>query len=75
MGLHLWPVGPALALAFLNAVVVAGSVFYAGWNLLGVQGIKAEQRLDSKSLFDLMKPSFGIVAGAGALVVPAPTSR
>ncbi|MFE1553161.1 pentapeptide repeat-containing protein [Streptomyces sp. NPDC058718] len=57
-----------LVLAFLTAVIVAGSVFYAGWDLLGVQGIKTERRLDSKTLFDLVKLSFGVVAGAGALV-------
>ncbi|MCD2468602.1 pentapeptide repeat-containing protein [Streptomyces sp. MBT42] len=57
-----------LALAFLTAVIVASSVFYAGWDLLGVQGIRTERRLDSKTLFDLVKLSFGVVAGAGALV-------
>ncbi|MFC7921509.1 pentapeptide repeat-containing protein [Streptomyces cinereoruber] len=57
-----------LVLTFLTAVAVAGSVFYAGWDLLDVQGIKTERRLDSKTLFDLVKLSFGVVAGAGALV-------
>ncbi|MFB7030507.1 MULTISPECIES: pentapeptide repeat-containing protein [unclassified Streptomyces] len=67
-GLRLWPVGSVLVLAFLAAVAVAGSVFYAGWDLLGVQGVKTERRLDSKTLFDLVKLSFGVVAGSGALV-------
>ncbi|MBU3866204.1 pentapeptide repeat-containing protein, partial [Streptomyces sp. 4503] len=31
-------------------------------------GLKPEHRLDSKTLFDLVKLSFGVVAGAGALV-------
>uniref|UniRef100_A0AAU2UXX6 Uncharacterized protein n=1 Tax=Streptomyces sp. NBC_00003 TaxID=2903608 RepID=A0AAU2UXX6_9ACTN len=57
-----------LVLAFLTAAIVAGSVFYAGWDLLGVQGIKTHQCLDSKTLFDLVKLSFGVVAEAGALV-------
>ncbi|MFJ7961348.1 pentapeptide repeat-containing protein [Streptomyces sp. NPDC096319] len=57
-----------LVLAFLTAITVAGSVFYSGWHLLGVQGIKTERRLDSTTLFDLVKLSFGVVAGAGALV-------
>jgi uncharacterized protein YjbI with pentapeptide repeats len=57
-----------LSLAFLTAIIVASSVFYVGWGLLGVQGIKTERRLDSKTLFDLVKLSFGVVAGAGALV-------
>ncbi|MER7908867.1 pentapeptide repeat-containing protein [Streptomyces sp. NPDC096068] len=64
-----------LVLAFLTAVAVAGSVFYVGWDLLGVQGIKTERRLDSKTLFDLVKLSFGVVAGAGALVALIVTYR
>ncbi|MEU4081279.1 hypothetical protein DEJ45_00060 [Streptomyces venezuelae] len=43
-----------------------GSICRRG--LLGVRGIKAEGQLDSKTLFDLVKLSFGVVAGAGALV-------
>ncbi|MFE6384535.1 pentapeptide repeat-containing protein [Streptomyces roseolus] len=60
--------GRVLALAFLAALVVAASVFYTGWELLGVRGIRVEGQLDSKTLFDLVKLSFGVVAGAGALV-------
>ncbi|MBA2949596.1 pentapeptide repeat-containing protein [Streptomyces himalayensis] len=67
-GLRLWPVGPVLALAFTTAIAVAAAVFFAGWDLLGVQGLKPEHRLTSKTLFDLVKLSFGVVAGAGALV-------
>ncbi|WP_243088191.1 pentapeptide repeat-containing protein [Streptomyces sp. 891-h] len=48
--------------------MVAATVFFAGWNLLEVQGLKPERRLTSKTLFDLVKLSFGVVAGAGALV-------
>ncbi|MEU7430750.1 pentapeptide repeat-containing protein [Streptomyces sioyaensis] len=43
-------------------------MFYTGWDLLGARGLKPEHRLDSKTLFDLVKLSFGVVAGAGALV-------
>ncbi|MFJ6088053.1 hypothetical protein ACIQI8_42515 [Streptomyces sp. NPDC092369] len=67
-GLQLWPVGPVLALTFTAALLVAAVVFYAGWDLLGARGLKAERRLDSQTLFDLVKLSFGVVAGAGALV-------
>ncbi|MET7722932.1 hypothetical protein ABZT44_19215, partial [Streptomyces mirabilis] len=67
-GLRLWHVGTVLALAFIAAVVVATAVFLAGWDLLGVQGLKPERRLTSNTLFDLVKLSFGVVAGAGALV-------
>ncbi|MGV9703888.1 pentapeptide repeat-containing protein [Streptomyces sp. NPDC003483] len=67
-GLNLWPVGPVLALAFAVALLVAGGVFYTAWELLGARGLKAEHRLDSSTLFDLVKLSFGVVAGAGALV-------
>ncbi|MFJ5551165.1 pentapeptide repeat-containing protein [Streptomyces sp. NPDC093225] len=42
--------------------------FYAGWRLLGVQGLAPEQHIGSAQLFDLVKLSFGVVAGAGALV-------
>ncbi|GGN40818.1 pentapeptide repeat-containing protein [Streptomyces fuscichromogenes] len=67
-GLRLWPVGPVLALTFATAVLVAAAVFYTGWDLLGARGLKPEHRLDSSTLFDLVKLSFGVVAGAGALV-------
>ncbi len=67
-GLRLWPVGPVLALTFAAAIVVAAAVFYTGWDLLSVHGLKPEHRIDSTTLFDLVKLSFGVVAGAGALV-------
>lgn len=67
-GLRLWPVGIALALTFTTAITVAAIVFFAGWDLLGAQGLKPERRLSSSTLFDLVKLSFGVVAGAGALV-------
>ncbi|MEW2259666.1 pentapeptide repeat-containing protein [Streptomyces sp. NPDC047869] len=60
--------GPVLALTFAAAVVVAAAVFYTGWDLLSVHGLKPEHRIDSTTLFDLVKLSFGVVAGAGALV-------
>ncbi|WP_329453811.1 pentapeptide repeat-containing protein [Streptomyces sp. NBC_01497] len=52
----------------MTAIVVAGAVFFAGWDLLDAHGLKPEHRIDSKTLFDLVKLSFGVVAGAGALV-------
>ncbi|OEJ36310.1 pentapeptide repeat-containing protein [Streptomyces agglomeratus] len=67
-GLRLWPVGIVLVLAFTTAVLVAAAVFYAGWDLLGARELKPERRIDSKTLFDLVKLAFGVVAGAGALV-------
>ncbi|OCC08565.1 pentapeptide repeat-containing protein [Streptomyces sp. PTY087I2] len=67
-GLRLWPVGRALALTFTLAVLVAAGVFYTGWELLAVQGLKPQRRIDAKTLFDLVTLSFGVVAGAGALV-------
>ncbi|WP_344458482.1 pentapeptide repeat-containing protein [Actinocorallia aurantiaca] len=62
------PVGLALTLTFLGAAMVTGLVFWAGWELLGVRGLKAEKQLSSKTLFDLVKLAFGVAAGAGALV-------
>ncbi|MFJ5994132.1 pentapeptide repeat-containing protein [Streptomyces sp. NPDC092370] len=67
-GLRLWPVGLALSTAFATAVLVAATVFFTGWDLLDARGLKPERRVDSKTLFDLVKLSFGVVAGAGALV-------
>ncbi|MER7348214.1 pentapeptide repeat-containing protein [Streptomyces aurantiacus] len=67
-GLRLWPVGLVLAATFALAVMVAAGVFLAGWDLLGARELKPERRLSSKTLFDLVKLSFGVVAGAGALV-------
>ena len=67
-GLRLWPVGIVLTLTFATAIGVAASVFLAGWDLLGAQRLKPEKQLTSSTLFDLVKLSFGVVAGAGALV-------
>ncbi|EFL29535.1 conserved hypothetical protein [Streptomyces viridochromogenes DSM 40736] len=66
--LRLWHISVVLVLAFTAAVLVASAVFYTGWDLLGARELKPERRLDSKTLFDLVKLSFGVVAGAGALV-------
>ncbi|MFI1069654.1 hypothetical protein [Streptomyces puniciscabiei] len=49
-------------------MLVATTVFYTGWALLGARGLKPEYSIDSKTLFDLVKLSFGVVAGAGTLV-------
>ncbi|MFE7333587.1 hypothetical protein [Streptomyces griseus] len=67
-GLRLWPVGSALVLTFTAATLVAAGVFYSGWELFAVQGLKPQRRIDAKTLFDLVTLSFGVVAGAGALV-------
>lgn len=67
-GLRLMHVGLVLALAFAAALLSASGVFYATWSLLAVDGLKPERRIDSQTLFDLVKLSFGVVAGAGALV-------
>ncbi|MFJ4905454.1 MULTISPECIES: pentapeptide repeat-containing protein [unclassified Streptomyces] len=67
-GLQLWPVGIVLTATFTMAVVVAAITFYAGWDLLGARKLKPEPSIDSKTLFDMVKLSFGVVAGAGALV-------
>lgn len=68
VGLRLWPVGSVLALTFLAALVVAAAVFFTGWYLLGARGIARERQLTSKTVFELVKLSFGVVAGSGALV-------
>ncbi len=57
-----------MSLAFIAAAVGAAAVFYAGWHLLGVRELKPERRIDSSTLFDLVKLAFGAVAGTGALV-------
>ncbi|MEV7346287.1 pentapeptide repeat-containing protein [Streptomyces sp. NPDC093544] len=67
-GLRLWPVGTVLTLAFITAMTVASAAFYAGWHFLGAQEMKTQAKIDSKTLFNLVKLSFGVVAGAGALV-------
>ncbi|MEV8539512.1 pentapeptide repeat-containing protein [Streptomyces sp. NPDC051572] len=43
-------------------------MFLTVWELLGVHGLKSEPRVDSETLFDLVKLAFGVVGGAGALV-------
>jgi hypothetical protein len=67
-GLRLWKVGWALTTTFVGAVLIAGSVFYSLVVLLDFRGIDHTTNLDAKTLFDLVKLSFGVVAGAGALV-------
>ncbi|WP_228925475.1 pentapeptide repeat-containing protein [Streptomyces sp. DH7] len=66
--LRLWGVGWALALAFAAAVLAAGGTLYGLVVLLDFQKIDTTAKLDAKTLFDLVKLSFGVVAGAGALV-------
>ncbi|MFD8963333.1 pentapeptide repeat-containing protein, partial [Streptomyces anulatus] len=66
--LHLWKVGWALTVIFAAATLAAGSVFYSLIALLDFQKIDTTAKLDAKTLFDLVKLSFGVVAGAGALV-------
>ncbi|MFE7521496.1 pentapeptide repeat-containing protein [Streptomyces halstedii] len=67
-GLRLLHIGIVLPLVFTVAVLIAGFVFYTGWDLLGARGLKKQQKIDSATLFDLVKLSFGVVAGAGGLV-------
>ncbi|MFD5307332.1 MULTISPECIES: pentapeptide repeat-containing protein [Streptomyces] len=66
--LRLWKVGWALAVTFVLALLAAGGIFYALVHLLDFQEIDSTAKLDAKTLFDLLKLSFGVVAGAGALV-------
>ncbi|MFE7371362.1 pentapeptide repeat-containing protein [Streptomyces anulatus] len=61
-------VGWALALTFAAAVLAAGGTLYGLVVLLDFQKIDTTAKLDAKTLFDLVKLSFGVVAGAGALV-------
>ncbi|MFD9465559.1 pentapeptide repeat-containing protein [Streptomyces sp. NPDC060027] len=57
-----------MTVSFVTAVVVAGGVFYGLLVVLDFRGIDKAAKLDAKTLFDLVKLSFGVVAGAGALV-------
>ncbi|WP_405573660.1 hypothetical protein [Streptomyces phaeochromogenes] len=66
--LQLSRIGRALTLTFAAAVLVASGVFYGLVVLLDFQEIDSTAKLDAKTLFDLVKLSFGVVAGAGALV-------
>ncbi|WP_419586408.1 hypothetical protein [Streptomyces sp. Qhu-G9] len=66
--LQLSRIGRALTFTFAAAVLVAGGVFYGLVVLLDFQEIDSTAKLDAKTLFDLVKLSFGVVAGAGALV-------
>jgi hypothetical protein len=66
--LRLWRVGRALSVTFAVAVLVATGVFHGLVYLLNVQEIDRTAKLDAKTLFDPVKLSVGVVAGAGALV-------
>ncbi|MEU6437499.1 pentapeptide repeat-containing protein [Streptomyces albidoflavus] len=65
---NLWKIRPALILTFTGAVLVSASVFYTLTAVLGVERIDQATTLDASTLFELVKLSFGVVAGAGALV-------
>ncbi|MGW7276479.1 pentapeptide repeat-containing protein [Streptomyces sp. NPDC054864] len=60
--------GWAFGLAFAAAVLASGGIFYGLVVLLDFKEIDSTAKLDAKTLFDLVKLSFGAVAGAGALV-------
>lgn len=66
--LRLWGVGRALSVTFVAAVLVSVGVFYGFVYLLDFQEIDTTAKLDAKTFFDLVKLSFGVVAGVGALV-------
>ncbi|MCX5205819.1 pentapeptide repeat-containing protein [Streptomyces sp. NBC_00237] len=67
--LRLWKVGRVLGLSFTAAVLIAGALFFGLMMLLklDIRTVTAT-KLDARTLFDLVKLSFGVVAGAGALV-------
>ncbi|KQX34131.1 hypothetical protein ASD97_39655 [Streptomyces sp. Root63] len=58
----------AFSLTFGTVVLVSGGIFYGLVVLLDFKEIDSTAKLDAKTLFDLVKLSFGVVAGAGALV-------
>ncbi|MFF0561940.1 pentapeptide repeat-containing protein [Streptomyces sp. NPDC004266] len=66
--MRLWKVGRALGLAFAAAVLTSAGIFYGLVVLLDFKEIDSTTKLDAQTLFDLVKLSFGVVAGAGALV-------
>ncbi|MEU2388961.1 pentapeptide repeat-containing protein [Streptomyces sp. NPDC012461] len=66
--LRLWKVGRALSVTFAAALLAAGGIFYGLVHLLEIKEIDSTAKLDAATLFDLVKFSFGVVAGAGALV-------
>ncbi|MFE0887312.1 hypothetical protein [Streptomyces rochei] len=57
-----------MVVTFAAAVLVAGGVLYSLLYLLDFQDIDSTAKLAARTLFDLVKLSFGVVAGAGALV-------
>ncbi|MER5181536.1 hypothetical protein ABT009_24785 [Streptomyces sp. NPDC002896] len=54
-------------MALVGAIVIAGSEFSPLVEVLDVHQLKTATRLTSKTLFDMVKLSFGVVAGAGTL--------
>ncbi|MEU9755704.1 pentapeptide repeat-containing protein, partial [Streptomyces althioticus] len=66
--LRLWDVRRALVVIFAAAILTASGVFFGLVLLLDFREIDSTAKLDAKTLFDLVKLSFGVVAGAGALV-------
>ncbi|NYV73168.1 pentapeptide repeat-containing protein [Streptomyces sp. UH6] len=66
--LRLWKVGYALTVTFIVAILAAGGVLSFLITLLDFEEIDTTAKLDAKTLFEIVKLSFGVVAGAGALV-------
>jgi len=58
----------SLGLAFAAAVLVGGGILYGLVVLLDLKEVDSSAKFDAKTLFVLVKISFGVVAGAGALV-------
>ncbi|WP_186782458.1 pentapeptide repeat-containing protein [Streptomyces sp. CBG9] len=65
---RLWRIGSALTATSIGAAAAAGGVFLGLVALLGIQEIDTTTKLDASTLFELLKLSFGVVAGLGALV-------
>ncbi|CAM5608125.1 pentapeptide repeat-containing protein [Streptomyces diastaticus] len=65
---RLWRIGRALTATSLGAAAAAGGVFLVLVALLDFPKIDTNAKLDASNLFELLKLSFGVVAGLGALV-------
>ncbi|MFJ9525474.1 pentapeptide repeat-containing protein [Streptomyces cyaneofuscatus] len=66
--LGLLPVGWALALTIIVALLMLTGATLIGGVLLGFREIKREPQVSAGTLFDLLKVSFALIAGAGGLV-------
>lgn len=72
---RLWPIRRAVTLTLIGGCLLIGVLTLVGLVLLGLPGIEQEHKVPISTFFDVLKLSFGAVAGIGAAVALVMTYR